>query len=1168
MYLLVSSYVSKKVQDFVKWLHEVHNAIRDNLVRANTKYKQDADQKRRHVDFEVGDFVLVVLTKDHFTVGEYNNLLSMKIAPVEIVEKVNSNAYRLKLSSHDKCFDVFNVKYLFLYHGNCSNDDPVAHSKTNFFYLRGNNVLRVFGHVSPMKSKVTGNSDSPRSRRDSVIASVVSDKLTDLVKDIDIAPVVSDKLTDLENASAGNVVKDTTPIKDKVHYDVVKDKASGVVKHKAPTVGKKKPAGNVVKDTTLIKDRVHFDFGKDKAPDVVKHKAPAIGKKKPAGNVIKDTTPVKDKKKPTGDVVKDTAQVDVHSDVVSDKVYDDVVKDKVPDVVKEKHKTELSKDKPKGKVPSVGQSKVPTELSKEKAKDKPYVGKGKVQNELPKDKNKADLPKDKPKSKDKHNVDSELLVLRSKSKCKPEVKAKAFVRDLRSNENVKHILSKEDHSKKKLELKMVKGTMDIDDSNSDLDSDEVDFDSSFDEVSGQKPKKLKIKAELKRKRKDGLDSNSSSIDEEKVRRLLKRLKKIKKEILDEESDMKSKKKGFSAFYNVAIEKIPSRLGRYVVANFNSTTYRLSLDTGNYVEVTPSKIHDILGDIASKLIFAQEVDFLFKVNFLTLFTNTMGRVVSLRGKICLDVVRRLREDCVISKIDWCGYIHSFLKDSKLPKKRTVQYLGLFTFPILLYLDSIKFDMFLVVRTRPSIRDWTSTLTRQRQDLETKEHVIGCLELHDEWNESELQETEGFTRVSSLEIFEREALFKKAKEKLAIICFERVFLEDLMRKASSVYSGYGNVDEDLNDKEPLGSNLSFGFSKVSLDDFNKQPSGSGKSPKNQVVEKESVDPSVQEYEILSTPDSYTQWLERNADSVEELTNSITYEYLYCDLFGQNLVIMEVLNQGPFTPDRMPTRASKVSPSSEKRVVKPSFYLLSSYMNKKKKVPKFTRMEFIVGNSLFAMQGDKMGFVVYGIRLNMETLATSLWIDANIIDCWGSILNHEERFRDAESKARHFSLLVIFLTTTTSMTILDNSRTTYDSKYKEFCGFLKKMCAHHLKLYGHNKHAQVARLKHKIPKLKWSTKGNFHDCGIFSMLYMKSYNGGTAPNWHCRLLVKSQLQCDMLRRLQFKFATNILLHEVNVHAKKMLDLATEFDKVDRYQMMSIIVETVKKSEERDRI
>nr|KAJ0218875.1 hypothetical protein LSAT_V11C300120620 [Lactuca sativa] len=68
MSLPVSRVVPKKVQDFVVGLHDVHRAVHDNLVRANSKDKQDADKKRRQVDFEVGEFVWAVLTKDRFSV--------------------------------------------------------------------------------------------------------------------------------------------------------------------------------------------------------------------------------------------------------------------------------------------------------------------------------------------------------------------------------------------------------------------------------------------------------------------------------------------------------------------------------------------------------------------------------------------------------------------------------------------------------------------------------------------------------------------------------------------------------------------------------------------------------------------------------------------------------------------------------------------------------------------------------------------------------------------------------------------------------------------------------------------------------------------------------------------------------------------------------------------
>ncbi|GJS71809.1 putative reverse transcriptase domain-containing protein [Tanacetum coccineum] len=56
-------------------------------------------------------------------VGEYNKLSTKKIGPLEIIEKIDSNAYRLKLPSHIRCFDVFNVKHLFPYHGDSSDDD-------------------------------------------------------------------------------------------------------------------------------------------------------------------------------------------------------------------------------------------------------------------------------------------------------------------------------------------------------------------------------------------------------------------------------------------------------------------------------------------------------------------------------------------------------------------------------------------------------------------------------------------------------------------------------------------------------------------------------------------------------------------------------------------------------------------------------------------------------------------------------------------------------------------------------------------------------------------------------------------------------------------------------------------------------------------------------------
>ncbi|GJX07157.1 putative nucleotidyltransferase, ribonuclease H [Tanacetum coccineum] len=98
----VSSYVPKKVQDFVVGLHDVHKAVHENL--------------------------------DRFHVTEYNKLSVKKIGPLKIVEKINSNAYHLKLPSHVRCSDVFNVKHLIPYHGDSSDDDLAMNSRMNFVY--------------------------------------------------------------------------------------------------------------------------------------------------------------------------------------------------------------------------------------------------------------------------------------------------------------------------------------------------------------------------------------------------------------------------------------------------------------------------------------------------------------------------------------------------------------------------------------------------------------------------------------------------------------------------------------------------------------------------------------------------------------------------------------------------------------------------------------------------------------------------------------------------------------------------------------------------------------------------------------------------------------------------------------------------------------------------
>ena len=115
--------------------------MHNNLVQAAAKYKSSADKKCRHMEFKVGDYVWAILTKDHFSMGDYNKLSAKKIGPVEIVEKINPNAYQLKLPSHIRTVDVFTVKHLIPYVGDSSlGDDDAVNLRVNFLHPRGNDV--------------------------------------------------------------------------------------------------------------------------------------------------------------------------------------------------------------------------------------------------------------------------------------------------------------------------------------------------------------------------------------------------------------------------------------------------------------------------------------------------------------------------------------------------------------------------------------------------------------------------------------------------------------------------------------------------------------------------------------------------------------------------------------------------------------------------------------------------------------------------------------------------------------------------------------------------------------------------------------------------------------------------------------------------------------------
>ena len=106
----------ESVDDFVKHIHEVQKQTSESLVKAAEDMKKFYDRHRNKTpEFEVGQKVL--LDNSDLALNRPSRKLSEKYSgPFEIIEKVGTHAYRLKLPLYWKnVHSVFNVSKLFPY---------------------------------------------------------------------------------------------------------------------------------------------------------------------------------------------------------------------------------------------------------------------------------------------------------------------------------------------------------------------------------------------------------------------------------------------------------------------------------------------------------------------------------------------------------------------------------------------------------------------------------------------------------------------------------------------------------------------------------------------------------------------------------------------------------------------------------------------------------------------------------------------------------------------------------------------------------------------------------------------------------------------------------------------------------------------------------------------
>ncbi|PWA42715.1 hypothetical protein CTI12_AA542020 [Artemisia annua] len=194
---------------------------------------------------------------------------------------------------------------------------------------------------------------------------------------------------------------------------------------------------------------------------------------------------------------------------------------------------------------------------------------------------------------------------------------------------------------------------------------------------------------------------------------------------------------------------------------------------------------------------------------------------------------------------------------------------------------------------------------------------------------------------------------------------------------------------------------------------------------------------------------------------------------------------------------------------------------------------------------------------MRMNVQSLAPGLKIEIPVIDTFASILNYEEWELEKDIKRHYFYASVML------PGIIQNKPESMETKigkqYEEFAKMIviqmeddisrlqfddNGVFAKHLSTYLHPKAEEYMNQKKKptILNMKWKTKKEKIDCGLFMMMHMDNYEGKI--KWETGMLEETNKNHRLQRNnLRAKYAAKMMLHEINENQKLMSDYALKF-------------------------
>jgi hypothetical protein len=115
--------VFESAEAFAQHLHDLHHEIRNKIQARNFQYKIHADIRRRHMEFQVGDYVMIRVRPERFPFGAVKKLHARSAGPFKVLKRVGPNAYVLELPSDYDISSTFNIEDLVAFKGTTAIPD-------------------------------------------------------------------------------------------------------------------------------------------------------------------------------------------------------------------------------------------------------------------------------------------------------------------------------------------------------------------------------------------------------------------------------------------------------------------------------------------------------------------------------------------------------------------------------------------------------------------------------------------------------------------------------------------------------------------------------------------------------------------------------------------------------------------------------------------------------------------------------------------------------------------------------------------------------------------------------------------------------------------------------------------------------------------------------------